>query len=681
MTSGTPGSGSLYKQPIGQTITPSTLTDWNHFAFVFQNSGSAFVSKFYLNGYLNHTVINSDLAIGELPSKDMVARVGNSITRPFKADGTTTHIPAGGVQPMTGAIDEFRYWKAARDAQEIGRNWFNQVRGGTNTDINNTTLGVYYKFNEGVSGIGYLDSNVLDYSGRLSNGTWTGTPSRTLSSAIVEASAAASEYRDPIIYSQHPDVVNLREGLFNSGSYHDSNNTSNLKTLIPSWILEEHEALGNKNVELLTHIMGAYFDKIYNQIEAIPTFKQMQMTSASYTPLPFAEHLPQSLGLYMPQLFVDADVVSRFANKTDDFRFNSDLTETKNLIYQNLYNNLTNIFKTKGTEKTIKNVFRCFNLDDTIVKLRTYADNTVYELDQRVPRLEQVLTNKAALYFNTSSHINATCFQYQDLDDATGTRGYISGSGPEGYERPYGFTAEADFTLPAYDIDFDSVARAFVTSSLFGVYSASANTPDTNTSWQDYDSANFQVYVVREQPFSKNAFFVLSSSYSPNNPLAHPVGGPIPFLTSSVYFDLYNNSDWNISVRLKPVVSTSAGIAELGTQYFTSGSDINRQYQLIFQGLNTKLGVIENSFYLTASVNRKTAEHFLSGSKRFYAGANRINFSGTVNHPTDIRLYNSRYWSKYLDDDSLRQHIYDVDNAGISGSFKNLSPWIQILII
>lgn len=324
-------TNTLFRQTIGQNIISTALDDWNHYSFVFENSGSDFRTNFYLNGYLNHTVINSGITFGELPSIDMAGKIGALITAPFRADGVAS-TRAANTHTFTGSIDEFRYWKAARTADDIGKNWFSQVRGGTNTDINNTTLGVYYKFNEGNSGYGYLDSNVLDYSGRLTNGTWTGTPSRTISSAIVEASAAASEYKDPIIYSLHPDVVNVRQGLFNSGSFHDRNNTSNLKTLIPSWVLEEHEALGNTNVELLTHIMGSYFDKIYNQIEAIPTFKQMQYTSASNTPLPFAEHLPQSLGLYTPQLFVDADVISRFMNKTEDFAFQNDLSETKILF-------------------------------------------------------------------------------------------------------------------------------------------------------------------------------------------------------------------------------------------------------------------------------------------------------------------------------------------------------------
>ena len=670
MTSGTPGSGTLFQQSIGQTVTSQTLSDWNHYAFTFQNSGSAFKTKFYLNGYLNHTVVNSDLAIGELPSKDMKARIGALITRPFRPDATTTHLPAANAHTLTGSVDEFRFWKAARNAKDIGDNWFSQVRGGTNTDISNTTLGVYYKFNEGTSGDSYLDGNVLDYSGRLTNGTWTGTPSRTLSSAITEASAAASEYKDPIIYASHPDVVNVRAGLLLSGSFHDKNNTSNLKTLIPSWVLEEHEALGNKNPELITHILGAYFDKIYNQIEALPNFKQLQYTSASATPIPFAQHLPQSLGLYTPQLFVDSDVISRFLNKTEDFAFEGDLTETKNLIYLNLYNNLTNIFKTKGTEKAIRNVFRCFHLDDSVINLRTYLDNNVYTLDNRLPRLKQVLVSKKALYFNTSSHINASCYQFQDPDDTTGTRGYISGSGVGGYENIYGFTAEVDVTLPSFDIDYDSVDRNFNQSSIYGMYTASTEAPATLT-WPTYDSANFQVYVIREEKFSKNVFFMLSSSYYPNEPpgdtpWTNPNAGPFPILTSSVFFDAYDNTDWNLSVRLKP---SNFPVTEV-----LSGSEVGYTYDLVFQGINTKLGTIENSFVLTASISKTAGHHFLSGSKRLYVGANRKNFTGIVNHPSDMRMFNAKYWGKYIDDDSLRQHVYDFDNSGISGSYKNISP-------
>ena len=53
----------------------------------------------------------------------------------------------------------------------------------------------------------------------------------------------------------------------------------------------------------------------------------------------------------------------------------SDLNDTKNLIYLNLYNSLTNIYKSKGTERSVKNILRCFNIDDRVVKFKTYSKN------------------------------------------------------------------------------------------------------------------------------------------------------------------------------------------------------------------------------------------------------------------------------------------------------------------
>ena len=75
---------------------------------------------------------------------------------------------------LSGSIDEFRYWKSKRTSENIGQNWFTQVGGGTNDDVANAELGVYFKFNEGIVGATTSDSVVLDYSGRVSNGEWVG---------------------------------------------------------------------------------------------------------------------------------------------------------------------------------------------------------------------------------------------------------------------------------------------------------------------------------------------------------------------------------------------------------------------------------------------------------------------------------------------------------------------------
>ena len=161
-------------------------------------------------------------------------------------------------------VSQSRSRKVERSAQDIGRNWFGQVRGGSNTDISNTTLGVYYKFNEGITGISATDSVILDYSGRISNGTFNGysSTSRNTGSAIVLAGAATKEYLDPIIYSNHPDVSSLRTDLISQGAVYDSNNNASIGSMIPSWVIDEHESVQNDNFKYLMHIVGAYFDKV-----------------------------------------------------------------------------------------------------------------------------------------------------------------------------------------------------------------------------------------------------------------------------------------------------------------------------------------------------------------------------------------------------------------------------------
>ena len=52
---------------------------------------------------------------------------------------------------FSSSLDEFRYWKARRTGEEINRFYSSQVGGGTNTDDANTNLGVYFKFNEGIT--------------------------------------------------------------------------------------------------------------------------------------------------------------------------------------------------------------------------------------------------------------------------------------------------------------------------------------------------------------------------------------------------------------------------------------------------------------------------------------------------------------------------------------------------
>ena len=649
------GATSVFQQTVGTNVTLNSLEDWKHYAFTLSNTGSDFQIELYVDGELDDTETISSTTINELNPRNMVGRIGGLLTAPSgSADATLVDNYIGGGK-LSGSMDEFRFWKVRRTAKDIGKNWFTQVRGGANTDIANTTLGLYYKFNEGITATSSIDSVVLDYGGRICNGTWTGygSNSRNTGSAIVSASAAASEYLDPIIYSNHTDVASLRTELLNLGTYHDGQNTSRFLNLIPSWVIEETAEDDNSDLEKLSHIIGAYFDKIYLQISALPKFKHLNYPSSSHTPLPFSEHLPASLGLLTPEIFIDSTVTEKFANRTDTTIFEQDLQETKNLIYQNIYNNIASIYKSKGTERSIRNVLRCFNIDDNLIYLNAYANNQTYELQNN---LVQTQKRKRQLNFNESTSTSAVVFQANDPAFSGETLGYISGSGTEGLEDKYGFTLEASTMFPKFFRSIDKVDRSFTEISLFGMQTVNSSSTE-NTAFLSgaQDTANFQVFAVRDAVQSKNVYFKLTSSIDPH---------PFDALTSSLFYDVYDNENWNFSVAVKPSNFPYADVV--------SGSS-NYTYDVVFRGYNNKLGTINNQFEVSSSVSKAVGQAMLRAGKRVYVGARNTNITGSNLTKSDVLFNSAKYWTKFIDSYTLKQHALDRENHGISGSYRNIN--------
>ena len=693
------GTTNVYEQAVGTNTTLSSIQDWNHYAISLQNSGSDFDVKLYLNGHLDDVEKVSSKNFNELDQIDMMGRIGALITASQPDPSSVIYPQAGNIAAggkFSGSIDEFRFWKTARTGRQIGTHWFCQVGGGVNTDISNTTLGMYYKFNEGITGTTATDNTVLDYGGRICNGVWVGydTYSRNTGSAIVESGQGKSEYLDPIVYSAHPDVVTLKTNLLNSGSFHDRKNNSSILNMVPSWIVEEDENNSESDPWLsdlrkVTHIVGTYFDKLHLQISELPKLKNPNYVSGNYTPVPFASHLPQSLGLYTPDIFVNSEIIEKFLNKTVSGSFEGSLEETKNLIYTNIYNNLTSIYKTKGTEASIKNTLRCFYLNDELLPLKIRANNTEFTLQNK---LVQRLQRNTSINFNNRYNTDAVIYQAVDgtlssKPDPHEHRGYISGSHGEGkteskdstynpdgygYEDRYGFTAEAFIQFPSFINSIGHVDRSQITSSIFGMYTVATGSEairsgsettwigNTGDSTAGPDAANFQVYSIREEANSRNAYFKITSSN-------HPY--PFPELTSSIFKNIYDNTMWNLSVRLQPEGYPKAG--------FVTGSayGLNSNYKLLFDGYSTNLNEIVDSFSLTASITGSgLGMNFVTASKRIYAGAERTNITGAILNYCDLKVSNIKYWGKSLTDSEIVFHTNDCNNVGISSSYQNVNP-------
>ena len=326
------------------------LANWHQYSISMNQDGANFEVNFYIDGVLDATTSVT------LPINSISGKIDGYIGSMFGDYGFYGATDG----KLQASLDEFRFWKTKRTARQIKLNWFREIGGGANTDDNTSDLGVYLKFNEGITGNTAIDSTVLDYSGRLANGTWIGYPgsaARSTDSAMTLS--GYTEAPSPIIYSSHPDVSALEAEMTLSGSDYDAGRGQAFYRSLPNWLVEEDQEEGGENLRKISHILSSYMDTLRVQIDSLNKLQDKQYISASYKASPFASELLNNKGFTTSEMFLSAEVFETFSNiDYDHGQYDLNIDEIKNLIYTNIYNNLENIYNTKGTEKSIRNLIR-----------------------------------------------------------------------------------------------------------------------------------------------------------------------------------------------------------------------------------------------------------------------------------------------------------------------------------
>ena len=413
---------------------------------------------------------------------------------------------------------------------------------------------------------------------------------------------------------QHSSIVNLDAELELSGTVWDYENNSSLYYTMPSWIIDEDEGNGTTGeLKRLTQIMSTYFDNLQLQIGELSKLNMAYYPSSSaqgelFKPYIYASRAVRSHGLEAPELFSNASVFEYYRNRNEDKEYAEDLQTIKSFIYNNIYNNLSNVYKSKGTEKSFRNLISCFGIDEDLIRLNAYADNQTYKFETK-RRASSYKTK--AVDFNHIDRFVSTVHQYADTSNANSVS-YISGSATDSktYEDRFPVTLEAEVVFPL-KLGIDSKNKwaqefAYTTASLFGMHtaiaSASMDGTETDLTWNTQDTANFQVFAVRDNIGSNDAYFMLSASD----------GGMIlgdkdldNGITSSYFKDVYSDSKWNFAVRIKPYGYPQA---------FVSGA-VDNGYNIEFYGVNYVADRKINEFEVVKTVTVASAEAFLTASK------------------------------------------------------------------
>jgi hypothetical protein len=612
------------------TTTASFISqEWTHFAFATSKS----TIKLYKNGELDSSAAYGT-DFGNV-SGTLNAFVGALITNPSGSTATT------GSGKLSGSIDEFRYWKTTRTERDIERNWYTNVYGGTNTDDANTDLGVYFKFNEGITGDTTTDATVLDYSGRISNGSWTGytSNSRNIGSAIVSASAAEKEFKDPILRTTNALYTTYYNDSLEKGKRHDLNNSSNIYYSFPDWIIDEDLESGEKLLQL-AQAAASYFDTAQLQVQSLRELKDIEYSSQTDAlddkPNPFAERLLTERGMIAPDFFVERTVLEDLSQKTSGDALESDLFDLKNLIYQNIYNNLADLVKQKGTREAIRNILHTMGVGEELVSAKTYIDSEKLVLED-----EKSYNNQSIRFIDFSKKNFRDAVVYQ-TGSTSNELGYISSSSDKN-----ALCVESFVRFPKINENTNAdLIPNFLVSSLFGFHDIDETSAPYNT-WKTQASASAFVRAVKDNYLAEKVYFELSSSV---------VG--VTALTSSNFYNVYNNSDWYFSVQLEP-------------QNILFPSSSAPDYDLVFSGYSYSGNNLNESFAVSSSVSRATALSFLQTNQKAYIGAERTNFTAGKVYSSDVRNAGLRFWLRNLTADEQKDHAQDFLNYGSSTRLDN----------
>ena len=645
----------------GQTISDGTF---RNFSFVFNTSGSSPTIDFFVNGTCVETAIGGAVGDIGLVTGSMIGNIGALRTDIAGLPGA-----AQGYGKLSGSIDEFRFWKTNRNDEQIGRYWFDNVGGGTDKYDANVSLGVYLKFNEGITQTASIDQVCLDYSGRLSNGLFVGydtARSRNTGSAINSLNLeSVVEIGDPIVRTDNSIYSNARSRYILSGSNYDYNNNARLLNHFPNWIIEAEENEANELVNV-TQIISSYFDTLYNQLTALKSLKHVKYVSGSLSSsineYPYNDRLVESMGLEMPEFFQNIGALQQFLQRDEQINFDNRLVEVKNSIYKNIYNNLAFILKSKGTEKSIRNFIRCLGVSEEIIALNTYPDNSDFEIKSNY--LSTTSTKKFADFTGLLKQADdeATVYQYPESGNVN-SKGFITGSSAI---QEFAFSLQAEVVFPDKDnhdlLPYDM--PRVLTSSIMGFHTpADTNQTSTDLTWETAGNDHgLQVFLVRSpgeyakvyQPdyLVRDGFFLVKNRAGTT------------LLTSSIFNDVYDNQKWNLTLSLRPKkYPFNDGI--LGASVATDG------YTLDLYGVNYDTGIKRNSFLASTPVSYVDGSAIIKSNKRVYVGAHRTNFTGSVVNNTDVRASSIRFWSDYLPTGTLDLQARETDTHGLVRPYKN----------
>lgn len=666
------------------------------------------VAVIYDRGVTNSLKLYLD---GDLQATSNPSQIGN-----FQFLGTNLLIGSGTThsvhdrenlqfnQTLSGAIDEFRFFKSARAQSDI--------RKYRKTDLfAQEDLALYFKFNEpsgsfSKSGLGN-ESLTLDYSG---NGLHTFITNFSIEQrrksrlgSIVSPIINEDIKKNPVLFPSYKDVQDLASSLMADAAQYDANNPNLITNLVPRHFLEDVAFIeGRETIEgelgldpdisvdrpggnrirqsqLMSSVLFMWaetFDEIkmfIDEFGRLLTVGYNTSETISDAMIPF---LAKYHGFTLPTQF-NSTTIDQYMNGTsimiDEAISTNSLQKIQNTIWRRILTDLPHIRKTKGTRSSFRSVLRNMGINpDGPFRIREYGGSTTRKISDSFEKRREV-----AAMLNFSRSLNTpgpVDGEGKDSRRPIFTSPFLSGTRieqgvpePRGTITSLGSTQEGDglFTSGSWTLEgifkFDSSVAHPKKQSLMRLHTTGTS-PVRGNNWLLFN------VVATKEDLSINQTGSISLYGSPLSGTNEKI-----LQVNLQDVNIFDGNKWHVSFgrnadKRGTFLSSSyflrAGKKTIGDTYFSESlkaySDSLDNPLNIITGSNNASGAFIVVGSMSLGYDRSSSIKHLNTQT---TDANYLNFTG--------KAANLRFFSKALTKKETMTHIKNFKSVGVENPLVN----------
>ena len=207
-----------------------------------------------------------------------------------------------------------------------------------------------------------------------------------------------------------------------SASYYDKYNRDSLLNNCPSHILSSAD---NDDYITFLSMVGHFFDGIYAYITSLPSEKQVGQNSTEEFTRRIVDYMLESFGWNLDDSLEQSSLLQNYltSEQVNDLASMSAEDRLKT-IRNRIFISLPQIYKTKGTEESIRLLLACYGIPSVLLSVRefggvNYTDDTAaYTIYERA-YMYQWNTSSAHDYFKVPAPSNAKTFLAKmSIDDS-----------------------------------------------------------------------------------------------------------------------------------------------------------------------------------------------------------------------------------------------------------------------